>query len=31
MSPDEYTEVFELALPQKEFAVYSESHWKRMK
>jgi hypothetical protein len=27
---DEYDEVFELAAPQKEFAVYSQSHWKRV-
>ena len=31
MSQDEYAEVFELAEPQKEFAVYAESHWKRVK
>ena len=28
---DEYTEVFELAPPQKEFELYSKSHWKRVK
>ena len=27
---DEYSEVFELAAPQKEFAVYAQSHWKRV-
>jgi hypothetical protein len=31
VSQDEFTEVFELAAPQKEFAVYSESHWRRVK
>jgi hypothetical protein len=31
ISQDEYGEVFELAEPQKEFAVYAESHWKRVK
>ena len=31
LNQDEYTEVFELAPPQKEFAVYAESHWKRVK
>lgn len=31
ISQDEYAEVFELAEPQKEFAVYAESHWKRVK
>ena len=31
VSPDEYAEVFELAPPQKEFELYSESHWKRVK
>ena len=31
LNRDEYTEVFELAPPQKEFAVYSESRWKRVK
>lgn len=30
VSQDEYTEVFELALPRKEFELYSESHWKRV-
>ncbi len=30
VNQDEYTEVFELAPPQKEFSVYSESHWKRV-
>lgn len=29
--PDEYTEVFELAAPGKDFALYSEGHWKRVK
>lgn len=28
---DEYTEIFEVAPPQKEFAIYSESRWKRVK
>jgi hypothetical protein len=31
LSQDEYAEVFELAAPQKEFEIYSESHWKRAK
>jgi hypothetical protein len=31
VNQDEYTEVFELAPPQKDFAVYAESHWKRVK
>ena len=31
VNQDEYTEVFELAPPQKDFALYSESHWKRVK
>jgi hypothetical protein len=31
VGPGEFVEVFELAEPQKEFAVYSESHWKRVK
>ena len=31
VNQDEYAEVFELAEPQKEFAMYSESHWKRVK
>ena len=31
VNQDEYAEVFELAEPQKEFAIYSESHWKRVK
>jgi hypothetical protein len=31
VGPDEYAEVFELAPPQKEFELYSESHWKRVK
>lgn len=31
VSQDEFTEVFELAEPQKQFAVYSESRWKRVK
>ena len=30
VSQDEYTEVFELAPPQKDFSIYSESHWKRV-
>jgi hypothetical protein len=29
--PDEFIEVFELAPPQKDFAVYAESRWKRVK
>ncbi len=31
VNQDEYTEVFELAPPQKEFELYAESHWKRVK
>ncbi len=31
VNQDEYTEVFELAPPQKDFQLYSESHWKRVK
>lgn len=31
VGPDEYVEVFELAQPQKDFALYSEGHWKRTK
>ena len=31
LNQDEYAEVFELAAPQKEFEIYSESHWKRVK
>ena len=31
VNQDEYTEVFEMAPPQKDFAPYSESHWKRVK
>jgi hypothetical protein len=31
VNQDEYTEVFELAPPQKDFALYAESHWKRVK
>jgi hypothetical protein len=31
ISPDEFVEVFELAEPQKEFSVYAESRWKRVK
>lgn len=31
ISQNEYAEVFELAEPQKEFAVYAESRWKRVK
>ena len=31
VSQDEYVEVFELAEPQKDFSVYAESHWKRVK
>ena len=31
LSDTEYTEVFELAPPKKEFTVYSESRWKRAK
>jgi hypothetical protein len=31
LNRDEYTEVFELAPPGKEFQLYSESRWKRVK
>jgi hypothetical protein len=31
LSQEEYIEVFELAPPQKEFAIYAESRWKRVK
>ena len=31
VNQDEYTEVFELAPPQKDFSLYSESQWKRVK
>ncbi|MBS1802377.1 MAG: hypothetical protein JST28_03380 [Acidobacteria bacterium] len=31
LSNSEYAEVFELAPPNKDFAVYSESHWKKSK
>lgn len=31
LGPDEFTEVFELAAPGKEFEVYSEGHFKRKK
>lgn len=31
VSPDEFVEVFELAEPHKEFAVYSQSRWRRVK
>jgi len=31
VNQDEYNEVFEWAPPQKDFAVYSESRWKRLK
>lgn len=31
ISEDEFSEVFELAPPQKDFAVYAESRWKRVK
>jgi hypothetical protein len=30
ISQDEFVEVFELAEPQKEFAIYAESRWKRV-
>jgi len=30
VSQDQYAEVFELVPPQKEFAIYSESRWKRV-
>ena len=31
VGPDEFIEVFELAEPQKDFAIYSESRWKRVR
>jgi hypothetical protein len=31
LSPDEFTEVFEIAEPGKDFEVYSEGHFKRKK
>jgi hypothetical protein len=31
VNSDEFVEVFELAAPGKEFAVYSENHFKRRK
>jgi len=31
LGPDEFTEVFEIAEPGKDFEVYSESHFKRKK
>jgi hypothetical protein len=31
LNSDEFVEVFELAAPGKEFAVYSENHFKRRK
>lgn len=31
LNQDEYSEVFELAEPGKDFAVYAESRWKRVK
>jgi len=31
VNQDEYTELFELAPPQRKFELYSESHWKRVK
>jgi hypothetical protein len=31
VSPDEFTEIFELAEPGKEFQVYSRNHFKRQK
>ena len=31
INQDEYSEIFEPAPPQKEFGLYSESHWKREK
>lgn len=31
VSPDEFIEIFELAEPQKEFVVYAQSRWKRVK
>ncbi len=31
LNHDEFVEIFELAAPGKEFAVYSENHFKRQK
>ena len=31
LGPDEFTEVFEIADPGKEFEVYSEGHFRRKK
>lgn len=31
LGPDEFTEVFEIAEPGKDFEVYSEGHFKRKK
>ncbi len=31
LNSDEFVEVFELAAPKKEFAVYSKNHFKRQK
>jgi hypothetical protein len=31
INPDEYTEVFELAEPGKDFAIYSQSRWNRVR
>ena len=31
LGPDEFTEVFEIAEPGKDFEVYSEAHFKRKK
>jgi hypothetical protein len=31
LGPDEFTEVFEIAEPGKDFEVYSESHFKSKK
>jgi len=31
LGPDEFTEVFEIAEPGKEFELYSEGHFKRKK
>jgi len=31
LGPDEFTEVFEIAAPGKEFEVYSEGHFRRKK
>jgi len=30
VNQNEYTEVFELAPPQKNFELYTQSHWKRV-